>query len=172
MFVITKTVDRNVTLQWRSDTATTERNISRAEVPRISIRNVQRTVSVSVGDLQQFTVKALKACLRLRKRKPTDLTKLSEVFVWLISDRRMASLHRQFLHQTGPTDVLTFQHGEIFISVETACRHAHAFGNSLAGELRLYIVHGLLHLHGFDDRSQAGARKMEKTQEQILRQAR
>jgi probable rRNA maturation factor len=65
--------------------------------------------------------------------------------------------------------VLTFQHGEIFISVETAKRHARAFGNSLASELRLYIVHGLLHLHGFDDQTRTGARNMHKMQEKILR---
>jgi probable rRNA maturation factor len=113
----------------------------------------------------------VQACLRLRKWKRTDLTRLSEIFVWLISDRRMASLHRQFLHQTGPTDVLTFQHGEIFISVETARRHARVFGNSLAHELRLYIVHGLLHLHGFDDRKRADALKMERMQKRIFREA-
>ena len=70
-------------------------------------------------------------------------------------------VHREFMHQTGPTDVLTFQHGEIFISVETAKKHARAFGNSLASELCLYIAHGLLHLHGFDDRTQAAKRKMK-----------
>jgi probable rRNA maturation factor len=91
-----------------------------------------------------------------------------EIFVWLVSDRRMARLHRQFLDQTGPTDVLTFQHGEIFISVETAKRHAPVFGNSLMRELQLYIVHGLLHLHGFDDRTQSGARRMKRMQEKIL----
>ena len=135
---------------------------------KITVRNRQRTIPVNVCDLEEFAAKAARACLRLRKRKPTDLTRLSEIFVWLISDRRMASLHRQFLHQTGPTDVLTFQHGEIFISVETARRHARAFGNSLARELRLYIVHGLLHLHGFDDRKRTDARKMEKMQKRIL----
>ena len=138
-------------------------------VPKISVRNLQRTAPVSVGKLENFAAKALRACLRLRRRKATNLTRLNEIFVWLVSDRRMASLHRQFLNQTGPTDVLTFQHGEIFISVETARRHAQTFGNSLARELRLYIVHGLLHLHGFDDRKRADARKMEKIQENILR---
>ena len=80
----------------------------------------------------------------------------------------MTSLHRQFRNQTGPTDVLTFQHGEIFISVETARKHARTFGNPLPRELRLYIVHGLLHLHGFDDRKRADARKMEEVQKLIL----
>jgi probable rRNA maturation factor len=111
----------------------------------------------------------LRRCLQLHKRKDTDLGKLRYVFVWLISDRRMTLLHRKFMHQTGPTDVLTFQHGEIFISIETAERHARAFGSSLASELRLYIIHGLLHLHGFDDRTQAEARKMERIQKKILR---
>ncbi len=123
----------------------------------ISVRNLQRKVAVNVTKLENFAGKALRRCLQLRKRKPTDLDKVHEVFVWLISDRRIASLHRKFMHQTGPTDVLTFQHGEIFISVETAKRHARAFGNSLTSELCLYIAHGLLHLHGFDDRTQCRA---------------
>ena len=82
----------------------------------------------------------------------------------------MAALHHKFLNQRGPTDVLTFEHGEIFISVKTAKRNARAFGISLGDELRLYIVHGLLHLHGFDDRNQASAGVMAKTQQKILRQ--
>jgi probable rRNA maturation factor len=138
-------------------------------VPRISVRNRQRKIPVNVAELQNFAVKALRRCLQLRKRKPTDLDKMHGLFVWLISNRRMAQLHRKFMHQTGPTDVLTFQHGEIFISVETAKRHARAFGNSLASELSLYIVHGLLHLHGCDDQTRTSARKMHKMQEKILR---
>src|SRR5437773_9094658 len=136
--------------------------------PHFNVRNRQQKIPVNVTDLQIFAAKALRRCLQLRKRKSTDLDKLHEVFVWLISDRRMASLHRKFMDQTGPTDVLTFQHGEIFISVETAKRQARAFGNSLTRELRLYIVHGLLHLHGFDDRKRTDARKMERIQKRIL----
>src|SRR5438876_404542 len=139
-----------------------------APSPEVSVRNLQRTIPVNVGDLEKFAAKAMRCCLRLHNQKATDLTRLREVFIWLISDRRMASLHRQFLGKTGPTDVLTFQHGEIFVSIETARRHARAFGNSLTRELQLYIVHGLLHLHDFDDRKQADAHKMKSTQERIL----
>src|SRR5215470_6869258 len=143
----------------------------RMTAPDISVRNLQRKVPVNVVELQNFAAKAMRRCLQLYKQNETDLRKLHEVFVWLISDRRMASLHRKFMHQTGPTDVLTFQHGEIFISVETAKKHSRAFGDSLASELRLYIVHGLLHLHGFDDQTQAGARKMDRAQSKILKAA-
>ena len=137
--------------------------------PEIFVRNRQRKIRVNVAELQDFATKAVRKSLQLRDEENTDLRRLDAVFVWLISDRRMTSLHRRFMHQTGPTDVLTFRHGEIFISVETAKRHARAFGTLLASELRLYIVHGLLHLHGFDDRMQPGAREMERTQEKILR---
>src|SRR4029077_15797372 len=94
---------------------------------------------------------------------------LSEVFIWLISDRRMALLHRKFLGQSGATDGMTLQHGEVFISVETARRDAREFGNSLVRELKLYIVHGLLHLHGFDDQAPSEADKMKVAQEKIFR---
>jgi len=137
--------------------------------PRISVRNLQRKIPVNLSELQNFAAAAVQCCLPLQNQKRTDLRNLREVFIWLISDRRMALLHRQFLRKTGPTDVLTFQHGEIFISVETARRHARAFGNSLMRELKLYIVHGLLHLHGFDDQTPAEVRKMKTAQEKILR---
>src|SRR5438132_7925393 len=140
-----------------------------APSPEVSVRNLQRTIPVNVGDLEKFAEKAMRCCLRLHNQKATDLTRLREVFIWLISDRRMALLHRQFLGKTGPTDVLTFQHGEIFISVQTARRHARAFGNSLIRELELYMIHGLLHLHGFDDQTSGEARKMGAAQEKVLR---
>jgi probable rRNA maturation factor len=136
--------------------------------PQIIVRNLQRAVPIDVADLENFTVNALRLCLQLRKSEPTNLTKLREVALLFVSDKRMASLHRRFLNQSGPTDVITFQHGEIFISAETARRQARTFGNSLACEVRLYIVHGLLHLHGFNDRSEADAQTMKAAQEKIL----
>ncbi len=137
-------------------------------VPEILVHNLQRKISVNVAELEKFAGNAVQNSLQLYQRQRTDLRKLRKVFVWLISDRRMALLHRKFLGQSGPTDVLTFQHGEIFISVETARRHARAFGNSLVRELNLYIVHGLLHLHGFDDQTPSEAHKMKVAQDKIL----
>ena len=140
-------------------------------VPEIVLRNLQRKISVNVAELEEFTGNAMQRSLQLHPRKRTDLRKLNEIFIWLVSDRRMALLHRKFLGQSGATDVMTFQHGEIFISVDTARRQAGAFENPLVCELKLYIVHGLLHLHGFDDRTPAEVRKMKKAQEKILHSA-
>jgi probable rRNA maturation factor len=135
---------------------------------RINVRNRQRKFAVNAARLERFATKAVHCCLEMHQRKETGLSRLPNVFVWLVSDRRMSRLHRQFLGEQGTTDVLTFQHGEIFISVETAKRNARVFTTSLIRELQLYIVHGLLHLHEFDDRTPAHARKMKQAQEKIL----
>ena len=136
---------------------------------RVSVRNLQRKISVNVAELERFAGNAVKRCLQLQKRKRTELRKLNAIAVWLISDRRMSKLHLQFFGDSDPTDVITFHGGEIFISVETARRNARKFCNSLMSEIKFCIVHGFLHLHGFDDRIPADTRKMENTQEKILR---
>jgi probable rRNA maturation factor len=137
-------------------------------VPEISIGNRQRKISVNVSELETFAADAVERCLRLQKRKRTDLRKLREIFVWLISDRRISRFHLRFFGDKSPTDVITFRGGEIFISAETTQRNARQFGNSLMSEIKLCIVHGLLHLHGFDDRKPADLRRMKDTQEKIL----
>jgi probable rRNA maturation factor len=135
--------------------------------PTITVHNRQKTIRVPLMALQEFAVRALQKCLQIRRKK-SGLTNLTDLNVLLVSNRRMAELHRRFLHLPGPTDVITFQHGEIFVSVETARSHARRFGNSFEGELRLYVAHGLLHLHGLDDKTPADAAKMERAQEKLV----
>ncbi len=134
----------------------------------ITVNNRQRTVRLPVLALEEFARRALAQCLRIPMKTRSGLENLAELSVILVSDRRMAELHRRFLHLPGPTDVITFQHGEIFISAETARRQARRFGNSLERELCLYIAHGLLHLHGFDDKDSGSAAKMERAQERLV----
>jgi len=135
----------------------------------VTVSNRQRVIQVKLPALQDFARRALTECLKLPGREPVALAQLAEVSVIVISDRRMAELHRRFLREPGPTDVITFQHGEIFVSTETARRQAGAFRTSLDHELRLYIVHGLLHLRGYDDKTPTGALEMQRLQESLVR---
>src|SRR5690348_4750150 len=128
-----------------------------SNTPRIGVRSLQRKIAINVSELVRFAQSAVKTCLRLEKGKASNLAALNEISIIIISDRRMAELHQRFMNQAGPTDVITFQHGEIFISGDTALTNAKRFGTSLRRELRLYIVHGLLHLQGFDDRDDKNA---------------
>ena len=136
--------------------------------PRVAARSLQRKIAVNVSELRTFAESAVRACLRLAKKNASNLAALDEVSIIIISDRRMAELHQGFMNQPGPTDVITFQHGEIFISADTAIANAKRFGTSLRRELRLYIVHGLLHLQGFDDRNAQSARRMRAAERKVL----
>jgi probable rRNA maturation factor len=142
----------------------------RDTLPTITVSNRQRIVAVPTAALQEFAERALKECLKLPRShgNPAELSRLRELSVILVSDRRMAELHWRFLQQRGPTDVITFQHGEIFVSTETARRQARRFATSLGRELRLYIAHGLLHLHGFDDKKRTDAAEMKRAQERLV----
>jgi probable rRNA maturation factor len=139
--------------------------------PEITVVNRQRKIPVKLGTLQDFAERALQECLKLRSPKRYVLTTLDEVSVVLVSDRRMAELHRRFLQEPGPTDVITFQHGEIFVSTETARSQARRFGTTADAEMRLYIAHGLLHLHGFDDKDARSAAEMKRVQEKLVASA-
>ena len=96
------------------------------------------------------------------------LPKLTEVEVTLISDETIAQVHGEFLDDPTPTDVITFHHGEILISVETAERESTQYGKTWEEEILLYLVHGLLHLNGHTDLEEPERETMHQIQEDIL----
>jgi probable rRNA maturation factor len=135
----------------------------------VTIINRQRATRLDLVSLREFASRAFAECRKLPRQKSEPLAKLPEVSVVFVSDKRIAKIHRQFINDPTPTDVITFQHGEIFVSTETAKRQARQFGTSFDAELRLYLVHGLLHLAGFDDKTATGAAEMKRLQERIVR---
>jgi probable rRNA maturation factor len=132
----------------------------------VVVRNAQRKVRVNTRKLAEFARLAWQACDRISAKRPWPSAGISVVFV---SDKAIAAVHDRFMGVSGPTDVITFQHGEIVISAETALRQAREYRSSLMRELQLYIVHGLLHLRGYDDKTSSGSREMERRQRSILR---
>jgi len=99
---------------------------------------------------------------------PTVLTGLPEVEISLLDDQTIAAIHADFLDDPTPTDVITFHHGEILVSVETAAREAAARQEPALRETALYIIHGLLHLHGHTDAEPAARATMHAIQDQVL----
>jgi len=129
----------------------------------IHLLNRQRKRKLPLDRLHQFAQRALTEVLPLAKTRPS----FDEIVVVLVSDRQIAAIHRNFMKIRGPTDVVTFQHGEIVISAETAERQAPLFGKSTEEELELYLVHGLLHLCGYSDETRLECEEMARLQEQI-----
>jgi probable rRNA maturation factor len=98
---------------------------------------------------------------------------LRQLGIVLVNDRTVTALNRQFHHSAAPTDVLSFDYrdgtAELIISVERALAHARRYRTSPARELALYIVHGILHLAGHDDRNRSARTRMRAAERRILR---
>ncbi len=99
----------------------------------------------------------------------------------LVSDATIATLNYTYRQVPGPTDVLAFPAaggrfrrlmpnvlGDVVISAETAARQAREEQGGLRGELALLLVHGILHLVGFDHGTPRDRRKMWRLQRAIL----
>ena len=137
--------------------------------PEVCVRNFQRKIRLDVNALNRFAAKAAAAAADFKPRRRHAAGYPGEIFVMLVSDERIADLHHRFMNETGPTDVITFQHGEIFISVPTAQRQARDFGTSTMHEIQLYIAHGLLHLRGFGDQNASQCAEMRTAEAELLR---
>lgn len=98
----------------------------------------------------------------------SPLACLATLEVALVDDTTSGRVHRDFMDIEGPTDVITFHHGEIVIGVEVAQRQADEFGEPLPREILRYLVHGLLHLAGHEDEDPAQRTVMETAQESIV----
>jgi probable rRNA maturation factor len=134
-------------------------------MPEISLLNRQRARTIDLEQLSRFGERALE------KVGAVERTALpAEIVAVLVSDRRISAMHLQFMQIAGVTDVITFQHGEIIISVETAHRQAIQLGKELIEELCLYLLHGLLHLAGYEDATDSGFREMERLQRRLMRE--
>ena len=123
---------------------------------------------VSTERLLQRGRIAMPLCLAQIALEPGGLPNLEEVEVNLVSDEVIAQIHDEFMNDPSPTDVITFHHGEIFISLDTAAREGENFGHGIEKETLLYLIHGLLHLNGHEDKVPEQRAAMKKIQEEIL----
>ena len=135
---------------------------------KIHVENRQRAVPVNLKWLRRFAQVAVEKCARHSGDGRFALAQLPEVEVAIVSDRVIARVHREFMGLPGATDVITFAHGEIVISAQTAQLYAQEYRHPLAHELALYTVHCLLHLNGYEDATARAAARMHRTQDRVL----
>jgi probable rRNA maturation factor len=126
------------------------------------VLNRQRRVPIALDPLKQFAERA-----RRELRFAADT-----VTVCLVSDAAIARLNRRYRGKPGPTDVLSFPaaahkassaargalrySGDIAISPSAARRNARRLDRTLPAELRVLILHGMLHLAGYDHETDRG----------------
>ncbi|MFA5094267.1 MAG: rRNA maturation RNase YbeY [Candidatus Omnitrophota bacterium] len=88
--------------------------------------------------------------------------------ILFLDDKGIRRLNRKFKNRRAATDVLAFETGDIAISVDTAGKNAKRFGTGISDELKLYIIHGILHLSGYDDTLSGDRKKMRKKEKELL----
>lgn len=93
----------------------------------------------------------------------------ARVCILFADDAGIRKLNKRYRRRDKSTDVLAFDTGDIIISAETAARNSRDFGTTMADELKLYMIHGILHLAGYDDGSPSKRRAMRTMEEKVLR---
>jgi probable rRNA maturation factor len=140
----------------------------------IAIANRQRTKKINTRFLKQVVVE-LFAELKISE---------AELGIHLVGAKEMARVNWQFLQHEGSTDVITFDHrdcqlpiancqleihGELLICVDDAIKQAKEFKTNWQSEVVRYVVHGVLHLLGYDDLKPQLRRAMKREENRLVR---
>jgi probable rRNA maturation factor len=137
-------------------------------MPKVSIASPQETVPLDRGRLREI------ARVVLAGENTADYD-ISLAFVDNATSHR---LNKQYLDHDEPTDVLSFPlsdpsakklAGELVIGAEIALEQAQSRGHDVHAELALYVIHGLLHLCGYDDKVAKHAQEMRARERHYLR---
>lgn len=137
---------------------------------KVRVSNLHKRYKLNEPLAKKVVLKILKLL------KIEDSADLEFIFV---GDKAMKIFNKRYKGRNAPTDVLSFKIdrrgfgqkiflGEIIISLDTAFKNAKAFGASRSDEIALYIIHGILHLFGYDDEDAEESRRMSKKQDLIL----
>ncbi len=135
--------------------------------PNITVHNFQKNIPIKKQNIEHI--------VRLTLDR-LNLELQGCVAVCVLDDAGIERLNKEFHHTSGPTDVLAFGtiengsvvHADIAVSAETARYNAREYGTTPLRELALYVIHGLLHIAGYDDHRPTDRKKMRRKEREIL----
>jgi probable rRNA maturation factor len=136
---------------------------------RVKIANQQEAVPIDFARLKET------ARVVLESEKVKD----AQISLAFVDNATIHRLNKQFLNHDEPTDVLSFPmsapnartlEGEIVIGTEVAKEQAAERGHDVGAELALYVIHGLLHLCGYDDHEPDDIQRMRESEQYFLRE--
>ncbi|HEU5122982.1 MAG TPA: rRNA maturation RNase YbeY [Verrucomicrobiae bacterium] len=148
------------------------------------IKNQQRTFPVNVRYLRWMTRELLRELLWIED---------FDLGIYIVRAPKMAEINWNFLQHEGSTDVITFDYGEkkdgeksetrnpkleiplngeLFICIDDAIEQARQFRTTWQSELVRYVIHGILHLRGYDDLNPAARKIMKREENRLLKKLR
>ena len=140
---------------------------TRAQTPRVLISSSQKSLRVPrkrIAELAAFVARA-------------EGVRVAEIDLAVVESDEIARLHRRYLGRGGVTDVLSFDlsdsssgglYAQIVACGDVAAREGRLRGVGPQRELMLYVVHGLLHVMGYDDDTDSAAAEMHAREQQLL----
>jgi probable rRNA maturation factor len=136
---------------------------------RISLASPQEAVAVDRAQMRQIARTVLEG----------ESVGEAEISLAFVDNPTIHQLNKRYLQHDEPTDVLSFPlseanarklAGELVVGAEVAKAQAAKRGHDVQAELALYVIHGLLHLCDYDDKSEKGAAEMRKRERHYLQQ--
>jgi len=133
------------------------------DFPKPLLSNSQRKIAISLS-----SARAVLDFLNRNSKKP-------EMALHFIGKKRISELHRDYFRDPTPTDCITFPYhdskflGEVFVCPEVALDFIESEGGDLEEEITLYVVHGFLHLMGYDDIDPQDRKQMRKQEAKWMR---
>ncbi|MGB2599076.1 MAG: rRNA maturation RNase YbeY [Candidatus Omnitrophota bacterium] len=116
--------------------------------------------------------KAAGKALRLLKKKDSELN------IVFLSNQKIRAINRRYLGKDVSTDVIAFPGeigrrllGDIAVSTDKAAQNAKEYGNSFIEEVALYVIHGILHLTGYDDHEKKDTEAMRRKENELFQKA-
>ncbi|HZZ81742.1 MAG TPA: rRNA maturation RNase YbeY [Gemmataceae bacterium] len=134
---------------------------------KIAIHSPQEFVPIDRGRLREIARTILDG----------EAVKDYEISLAFVDNPTIHRLNKQYLDHDEPTDVLSFPYsaanakkleGELVIGVQVALEQATERGHDVQAELALYVIHGLLHLCGYDDKDERAEEKMRERERHYL----
>lgn len=129
---------------------------------RLEIINLHGGYSVNNRIVNRIVSSVLKHCGKLGQ---------AEFEIVFLTNNAIRAINKRYKGEDRPTDVLSFDldgAGEIFISIDKALTNSKIFKTAFGEEFTLYIIHGILHLAGYDDETRSSRARMELKQGKIL----
>ncbi len=130
---------------------------------RVSVVSPQDQVPVNVPQLKELVRSVLEG----------ESIKEAKISLAFVDNPTIHELNKRFLNHDEPTDVITFPlsspgaktlEGELVIGAEVGLEQASERGHPVEVELSLYVIHGLLHLCGYDDRTAEDSQRMREAE--------
>lgn len=131
----------------------------------ISVYNRQKDLQIDKSSIRTLVL----AILKYLK------VSFEEVSIYLVSEKQICQLHDQFFQDPSPTDCISFPIddsclGEVFVCPKVALEYTQKRGLDPKTEVTLYIIHGILHLLGYDDLEPSQRKTMRKKEKSCMRQ--